>query len=69
MSPQISLCVGSIEIRFDESMPEGDRGRIAVCERARTILGWRPTIDFEAGIERTYRWVEQEIEKKSESRR
>ena len=45
----------SLEVKFDLSKPEGDRGRIGVCDRARDILGWSPKVEFETGIERTYR--------------
>ncbi|MBN2369949.1 MAG: NAD-dependent epimerase/dehydratase family protein [Vicinamibacteria bacterium] len=47
---------------FDESRPQGDRGRIAVCDRAREILGWRPRTDLRSGIETTYRWIQRRIE-------
>lgn len=46
-----------IEMTFDETMPQGDRGRVAVCDRARQILGWNSTTDFRAGLERTYEWI------------
>lgn len=50
-----------IPVRFDPSKPEGDRGRIAICERAHDILGWQPRTDFELGIKYTYRWIEQQL--------
>lgn len=50
-----------IPITFDTAKPEGDRGRIAVCDRARAILGWKPKIDFVTGMERTYEWIQEQI--------
>lgn len=50
-----------IPLRFDTSKPEGDRGRIARCDRAHDILGWRPVVDFELGVKHTYRWIERQI--------
>lgn len=46
-----------IELVFDTSKPEGDRGRISICDRARDILGWKPSVAIADGLERTYRWV------------
>jgi GDP-D-mannose 3', 5'-epimerase len=42
---------------FDCSKPEGDRGRIAVCDRARQLLKWQPQVTFVEGIRRTYNWM------------
>jgi GDP-D-mannose 3', 5'-epimerase len=47
--------------RFDEAQPEGDRGRVAVCDRARAILGWRPETELRQGLEKTYKWIDAEI--------
>ena len=46
---------------FEKSKPEGDRGRIANCERARDFLGWNPKIDICTGLERTYKWIEEQV--------
>ncbi len=46
-----------INIQFDSSKPEGDRGRIALCKRAKEILGWSFKIKLEEGINHTYRWI------------
>ncbi len=50
-----------ITVRYDASRPEGDRGRIAVCDRARKILGWKPETGLETGLERTYNWISERI--------
>ncbi len=46
---------------FDAEKPEGDRGRIAVCDRARRILSWRCGVDFRTGLAHTYRWIEESM--------
>ena len=43
--------------QFDRSKPEGDRGRIAVLDRAREVLRWEAKVDIREGLERTFRWV------------
>jgi len=50
-----------IEIIFDPSKPEGDRSRAADYSKARRILDWRPKISLRDGLERVYRWVEEDI--------
>ncbi len=47
-----------IDLKFDLSKPEGDRGRCADFEKARTVLGWSPRVELKDGLESMYRWVE-----------
>jgi len=54
----VNICGKPIEIKFDTSKPEGDRGRIGICDRAQEILGWQSKVDFENGIEKTYKWIQ-----------
>jgi nucleoside-diphosphate-sugar epimerase len=53
-----------IDVTYDTSKPEGDRGRIAVCDRARDKLGWKTAVTLEEGLERTYRWIQSQIKAK-----
>ncbi|ABQ25872.1 NAD-dependent epimerase/dehydratase family protein [Geotalea uraniireducens] len=46
---------------FDIQRPEGDYGRIAICEKARNILNWEPKIDHHEGFKLTYNWIQQKI--------
>jgi len=39
---------------FDTSKPEGDKGRISNCKKARKILNWNPSVDIYNGIKKTY---------------
>ncbi len=41
--------------------PQGVRGRNFCHKRARSILGWKPLVSLEVGVEKTYRWVEQQV--------
>jgi len=54
-----------MDMGFDTTKPEGDRGRIAVSERARLILGWEPKTNLKHGIERTYKWILSRMNEKS----
>ncbi len=46
-----------IEIEYDLTRPEGDRGRCADYTKARDVLGWRPRKDLTAGLAELYAWV------------
>lgn len=50
-----------INIQFDTSKPEGDKGRCADYSKAKRILGWEPEVSLAEGLEETYHWVEQQI--------
>ncbi len=41
--------------------PQGVRGRNSDNSRLRDVLGWEPEISLEEGLERTYRWIEQQV--------
>lgn len=51
------------ELGLDDSIiervadrPGHDRRYSITCEKARTELGWQPSVDFEAGLRATIRW-------------
>ena len=50
-----------IEIIYDTTKPEGDHGRIAVCDKAREVLGWSPKVDLETGLKETYHWICEQV--------
>jgi nucleoside-diphosphate-sugar epimerase len=52
-----------IEIQYDISKPEGDRGRCADYSKARKILGWEPRVELRDGLSRLYEWVENRIQR------
>ncbi len=41
--------------------PQGVRGRNSDNTRLREVLGWEPAISLEAGLARTYAWIEQQV--------
>jgi len=49
--------------RHDLSKPQGVRGRNSDNTRLNRVLGWEPSISLEAGLEITYKWIEQELRK------
>jgi GDP-D-mannose 3', 5'-epimerase len=46
---------------FDIQKPEGDYGRIAICAKAKELLGWELKIDHHEGFKKTYNWIQQKI--------
>ncbi len=49
-----------IEKRHVEG-PQGVRGRNSDNTRLREVLGWEPRISLEEGLQRTYRWIEDQV--------
>jgi len=43
--------------RYDLSAPKGVRGRNSDNTMIKQLLGWEPSIRLEDGLERTYRWI------------
>jgi len=50
------------EIRYDATKPDGMPRRLLDSTKI-TALGWRPTIPLVAGLEKTYAWYLEHIEK------
>jgi nucleoside-diphosphate-sugar epimerase len=44
---------------------QGVRGRDADLTRAREVLGWQPEVSLEAGLARTYAWIEEQVREAS----
>ena len=44
--------------------PQGVRGRNSDNSLLREVLGWEPEVSLEDGLERTYRWIEAQVEVK-----
>jgi len=47
----------SLEIKHDLTKPQGVRGRNADLTMIKKILGWKPEISLEDGMERLYDWI------------
>lgn len=50
-----------IPVVYDKAKPEGDRGRVSVCTRARQILKWSPCVNLQTGLKTTYKWIYKQI--------
>jgi GDP-D-mannose 3',5'-epimerase len=48
--------------KHDKSKPQGVRGRNADLSRVKKEIGWNPTVSLEAGLQKTYRWIEKRIQ-------
>ena len=51
----------NIKVVFDTTKPEGDKARAADFRKASEILGWKPEVDLKQGLEKTYKWIEQQM--------
>ncbi len=49
----------NIDLVYDTSKPEGDKGRCADYTKAREILGWEPRVDLQEGLRSLYKWIEK----------
>jgi nucleoside-diphosphate-sugar epimerase len=48
---------------YNLSAPEGVKGRNADLTLVKKVLGWKPKIDLEDGLARTYNWIKMMVEK------
>jgi GDP-D-mannose 3', 5'-epimerase len=51
----------NIEIRYDTTRPEGDRGRCADYGKASRLLRWKPKVSLEDGLRQLYLWIDGEV--------
>jgi nucleoside-diphosphate-sugar epimerase len=54
----VSISGKSIDIHYDTSKPEGDRGRCADYTKAKNILGWQPRTELRDGLSELYAWID-----------
>jgi nucleoside-diphosphate-sugar epimerase len=50
-----------VKKRHDPLKPQGVRGRNSDNARLRSLLGWVPQVSLERGLERTYRWIQEQL--------
>lgn len=50
-----------LEIKHDFGKPVGPWSRIAKIERAKSVLGWKPTISLNEGLTRTYDYYKDKL--------
>jgi len=46
---------------FDPKKPEGDFDRVPDLTRAKNILNWKPSIEIDEGLKKTYDWSKNEL--------
>jgi GDP-D-mannose 3',5'-epimerase len=51
----------AVERHHDLTAPQGVRGRNSDNTLIQRELGWQPSISLERGLERTYRWIHDEL--------
>ena len=49
---------------YDNSAPQGVRGRNADISLAKKILRWEPRVTLEDGLAQTYKWIEAKVREK-----
>lgn len=54
---------------YNLAAPQGVRGRNSDNTLCKQVLGWEPKISLEEGLEKTYRWIEGRVTKKTVSPR
>lgn len=57
----VQISSKNIDIIYDTTKPEGDRGRCADYSKAVKVLGWKPEVTMVAGLKQLYNWIEKRI--------
>jgi nucleoside-diphosphate-sugar epimerase len=65
----IKISGKSVKKKYNTSAPQGVRGRNADLTLAKKVLGWEPKVSLEAGLTRTYEWIEMTCRKDKDSSR
>jgi nucleoside-diphosphate-sugar epimerase len=52
-----------LNINYDISAPKGVNSRCSDNNRIKKLLNWEPSISLEQGIQETYHWIEEQINK------
>jgi nucleoside-diphosphate-sugar epimerase len=55
----------SLRRRYVLDAPRGVRGRNSDNTRIRAVLGWEPSVSLEEGLEATYRWVHDQLARRT----
>lgn len=57
----IEISKKNLEKKYDLSKPQGVRGRNADLTLLRKTLNWKPKIGYKEGLEKTYKWIEKQV--------
>jgi len=63
----IKISGKQITKKYDPTAPQGVRGRNADLTLVKKILNWEPKTTLEKGLEKTYKWIEKECARISQS--
>lgn len=58
----IGISGKKIEKVYDTTKPQGVRGRNADLTLVTNVLGWKPNVSLEQGLEQTYKWIESRLQ-------
>ncbi len=50
-----------IKVFYDTSKPEGDKARSADYSKAKSILGWEPSVSLSDGLKQQYDWIKNQL--------
>lgn len=64
----IKISGKKIDKLHDLTAPQGVRGRNADITLTRKVIGWEPKVSLEEGLERTYKWIEEQCLLDSQTR-
>ncbi len=57
----IKISGKKITKRYNLNAPQGVRGRNSDNTKLRQVLNWEPQVTLEVGLEKTYRWIEEQL--------
>jgi nucleoside-diphosphate-sugar epimerase len=62
--------IAGVKLRriYDRTAPMGVRGRNSNNDLIRTVLQWAPEVELYDGMEKTYRWIYDQVKARSEGR-
>lgn len=50
---------------YDDTKPQGVRGRNADLTMVKRVLSWEPKVSLEEGLAKTYNWIETQLTDKN----
>ena len=59
----IKISGKKITKKYNPSAPQGVRGRNSDNTLCKKVLGWEPKISLEEGLEKTYKWINEQVQK------
>lgn len=59
----INISGKKLNVFFDKTKPEGDKGRYANYQIAKETLGWSPEVNLYDGLTKTYNWINNRKQK------